>query len=58
MAGEGSIEYQDLEEILDNFAKGQEEKENKNVPATTNVALSIWDNIFMLWIDGCGVFRY
>ena len=45
MAGEGSIEYQDLEEILDNYAKEQEEKENINVPAMTNVTLSIWDNI-------------
>ena len=45
MAGEGSTEYQDLKEILDNFAKEQEEKENINVPATTNVTLSIWDNI-------------
>ena len=45
MAGEGSTEYQDLKEILDNFAKEQEEKENINVPATINVTLSIWDNI-------------
>ena len=45
MAGEGSTEYQDLGEILDNFAKEQEEKENINAPATTNVTLSIWDNI-------------
>ena len=45
MAGEGSTEYQDLGEILDKFAKEQEEKENKNVPAMTNVTLSIWDNI-------------
>ena len=45
MAGEGSTEYRDLKEILDNFAKEQEEKENINVSATTNVALSIWDNI-------------
>ena len=26
MVGEGRLEYQDLEEILDNFAKEQEEK--------------------------------
>ena len=45
MAGEGSTEYQDLGEILDKFAKEQEEKENINAPATTNVTLSIWDNI-------------
>ena len=38
-AGEGSIEYQDLGEILDKFSKEQEEQENKNVP------VSIWDNI-------------
>ena len=44
MAGEGSTEYQDVKEILDNFVKEQEEQENKNVPATT-VALPIWDNI-------------
>ena len=45
MAGEGSIEYQDLQQILDNFAKEQEEKGNKNAPTTTTVALPIWDNI-------------
>ena len=45
MEGEGSIEYQDLQQILDNFAKEQEEKGNKNTPTTTMVALPIWDNI-------------
>ena len=47
MAGEGSIEYQDLQQILDDFAKEKEEKENINASTTTTtvVAFSIWDNV-------------
>ena len=45
MAGERSTEYQDLQQILDNFAKEEEERANKNVSATTTVTLPIWDNI-------------
>ena len=47
MAGEGSIEYKDLQRILDNFAKEKEEKENLDASTTTTtvVAFSIWDNV-------------
>ena len=45
MAGEGSIEYQDLQQILDNFVKEEEKRGNENVSTTTSVALPIWDNI-------------
>ena len=39
MAGQGDIEQQDLQQILDNLIK-EEENENENVSTTT-----IWDNI-------------
>ena len=45
MAGEGGTEYQDLQQILDNFVKEEEKNENKNVSTPVTVALSIWDNI-------------
>ena len=45
MAGEGSIEYQDLQQILDNFVKEEEKNENENVSTPVTVALPIWDNI-------------
>ena len=40
MAGEGSIGYQDLQQILDNFTKEEEENRNENVSTST-----IWNNI-------------
>ena len=45
MTGEGSIEYRDLQQILDNFVKEEEENGNENVSTPTTVALPIWDNI-------------
>ena len=45
MAGEGGIKYQDLQQLLDNFAKEEEENGNRNVTAATTVVLPIWDNI-------------
>ena len=45
MAGEGSIEYQDLQQILDNLVKEEEEEGNGNVLTTTTATLTIWDNI-------------
>jgi len=45
MAGEGSTEYQDLQQILDNFVKEEEKNENENVSTLVAVALPIWDNI-------------
>ena len=46
MAGEGSTEYQDLQQILDDFVKKEEERANENVSTkTTTVTLPIWDNI-------------
>jgi len=45
MAGEGSTEYQDLPQILDNFVKEEEKNENENVSTLVAVALPIWDNI-------------
>ena len=46
MAGKGSIEQQDLQQILDNLTKEEEdEKErNENVSTTTTIT-TIWDNI-------------
>ena len=47
MAGEGSTEYQDLQQILDDFVKKEEERANENVSTTTpTVTLPIWDNIY------------
>ena len=43
MAGEGSIEQQDLQQILDNLVK-EEEEGNGNV-STTTTTITIWDNI-------------
>ena len=44
MAGEGSIEQQDLQQILDNLVKEEEEKGNGNV-STTTTTITIWDDI-------------
>ena len=43
MTGEGSIEQQDLQQILDNLVK-EEEEGNGNVSTTTTT--TIWDNIY------------
>ena len=43
MTGEGSIEQQDLQQILDNLVKEEEEKGNGNVSTTTTI--TIWDDI-------------
>ena len=49
MAGEGSTEYQDLQQILDDFVKNEEERANANVSTTATTAMTvtlpIWDNI-------------
>ena len=50
MAGEGSTEYQDLQQILDDFVKKEEEERaNANVSTTATAAMTatlpIWSNI-------------
>ena len=44
MIGEGSMEQQDFQQILDNLVKEEEEKGNRNVSSTTTT-ITIWDDI-------------